>query len=38
MFNECTKLPNFDKTVVNKTRAYYGGDGLGYLTDVAKKP
>ena len=32
MFANCKKLPNFDKNYINITRAYYGGDGLGYLT------
>ena len=32
MFGGCKQLPNFNTSVTDKTRAYYGGDGLGYLT------
>ena len=32
MFLGCTKLPNYSSSYTDKTRAYYGGDGLGYLT------
>ena len=30
MFEDCNNLPNFSSSYVDKTRAYYGGDG--YLT------
>ena len=30
MFNSCTKLPNFDSSIVDKTKAHTGADG--YLT------
>lgn len=32
MFNDCINLPNFESSYVDKTRAYAGGDGLGYLS------
>ena len=31
MFYGCSLLPNFTSTYIDKTRAYAGGDGLGYL-------
>ena len=31
MFDGCTSLPNFDSSLVDKTRAYNDGDGLGYF-------
>lgn len=33
MFYNCIHLPNFDPTQVSVNKAYYGGDGLGYLDD-----
>ena len=32
MFSDCEKLTNYDFRYTGKTRAYYGGDGKGYLT------
>jgi surface protein len=32
MFSDCPELPNYDASYHDKTKAYYGGDGLGYLT------
>lgn len=32
MFYCCEKLPNFNKAYIDKTKAYYGRDGYGYLT------
>lgn len=32
MFSSATSLPNFKIGITDKTRAYYGGDGNGYLT------
>ena len=32
MFEHCRYLPNYTNTYPDKTRAYYGGDGHGYLT------
>ena len=37
MFTDCTNLPNWDGTS-NGTKAYYGGDGKGYLTYKAPEP
>lgn len=32
MFSGCTSLPNYNYYITDSRRAYYGGDGLGYLT------
>ncbi|MDD6711888.1 MAG: BspA family leucine-rich repeat surface protein [Sharpea porci] len=32
MFRGCSSLPNFDSTKKDATKAYYAGDGKGYLT------
>ena len=32
MFKTCVNLPNYNSNYIDKTRAYYGGDGRGYLT------
>lgn len=32
LFVDCSSLPNFDSTKIDAKKAYYGGDGKGYLT------